>query len=271
MKSPSKSRDFVHSTHGSLAMLIESFKGRGFAARFGSNIASRCRPDSETREFLLRLLDANAKDDVGKSVFATSELTLPILRFLLKDDFTTEEVPYLQQLIWNYSSARHISDTFDAEIDDFFSLPDGRLERFFETLLTHEMESLRESALELFEVSWNRNRLRPWIISRVAKHLEDHPQRSSLEDAYLERLLPLLKSKAKATKKKPKEKLETECGKCGAAQFLDLAPTRTDGWYGVSCTECKRSYSFHWVSLVSLSYIFPPVFVTLFIINLPLK
>lgn len=115
-KSPAKVSDIVHSKLGSLSNLIKTFKGRAIAVRFGNSIAGRCQHDAETRVFLVRLLDAAAKDDVGKSVFASQELNLSILRFLLKDDFTAEEVPYLLQFICNYSSARHISDSFDAEI-----------------------------------------------------------------------------------------------------------------------------------------------------------
>lgn len=198
----SNTEDFVHSKLGSLSKLIKTFKNRGLAARFGSRISKECRPDAETREFLVRLLGAAAKDDVGKSLFATQELNLSILRFLLKDDFTSTEVPHLLQLICNYSSARNISDAYDAEIDELFSLPDKRLITFFDTLLNHEMQSLRESAIELLEVSWNRNRLQSWIESRVAEYLNDNPIRSSLEDAYLNGLTTKFGGKKTTTKKK---------------------------------------------------------------------
>ncbi len=201
-KRPLKAKDFVHSKLGSLAKLIKSFKNSKIAAKFGDSISSQCQSDTETREFLLRLLDATTKDEAGKSVFATQELKLPILQFLLERDFTNEEAPYLQQLIWNYSSARHISDALDDEIGEFFNLSDTRLQKFFETLLTHDIQSLRESALELLEVSWNRNRLRPWIVRRVAQYLSDNTNRSSLEGAYLDALVPLIRAKGSPSKKR---------------------------------------------------------------------
>jgi DNA-directed RNA polymerase subunit RPC12/RpoP len=42
-------------------------------------------------------------------------------------------------------------------------------------------------------------------------------------------------------------KLETKCAKCGMPQLVDQVPTRIDGWYGIRCTNCKRSFFMHWV------------------------
>lgn len=198
----SKSKDFVHSKLGSLSKLIKSFKNRGLAARFGNRVSKECQPDAETREFLVRLLDAAAKDEVNKAIFATQELNLGILRFLLKDDFTSHEVPYLLQLFCNFSSVRHVADVYEAENDELFSLPDKRLITFFDTLLTHENRAVREAALELLDVSWCRNRLRPWIVTRVAAYLKENPERSSLEEAYLEQLTPKFATKVVAKKKR---------------------------------------------------------------------
>jgi hypothetical protein len=198
----SNSKDVVHAKLGSLSKLIKGFKNRPLAARFASRIAKECQPDAGTREFLVRLLAAAAADELGKSRFATQDLNLAILRFLLKDDFTSHEVPHLLQFLNNYSSARHISDTYDAEIDELFSLPDRRLITFLDLLLNHEMQPLRESAIELLEVAWDRNRLHPWIVNRVAAYRKDNPKRSSLEDAYLQNLIPRFEGQRTATKKK---------------------------------------------------------------------
>lgn len=199
-----KSNDFVHSKFGSLEKLIKTFKNRAAAGRFGSRIPQECQPDAETREFLLRLLDAAAKDDLSKSRFACQELNLSILRFVLKDDFTAGEIPCLLQLILLYSSVRHLSDSYDSEIDELFSLPDRRLITFLDTMLNHEMLAVREAAIELLEVSWNRGRIQPWIVSRVAEYVRDNPNRSSLEDAYLEILTPKFKAKRVGIKKTTK-------------------------------------------------------------------
>lgn len=194
--------DCVHPRFGSLSKLIQSFTKPAIAARFGKSIADHGQPDAETREFLLRLLDASARDDVGKSTFANQELNLAILRYVLKQDFTAEEVPYLHQWILNYLSARAVSDVYEPEIDEIFALPDTRLRSFLEKLLAHETQSLRETGLELLEVSWGRNRLKDWIPDRAARYSEDHAIRTSLEDEFLDRLARLTKS-ARNPRKKP--------------------------------------------------------------------
>lgn len=200
MKKPGRGKsklvkeDFVHSRFGSLSKLIESFTKPSIAASFGERIADRCQPDAETREFLVRLLDASARDDVGKSKFANQELNLAILRFVLKQDFTAQEVPYLHQLILNHLSTRAISDAYELEMDAFFALPDARLRRFLEMLLEHETHSLRETGLELLEVSWERDRLKAWIPDRVAQYSKDHAIRTTLEDDFLDRLVKLAKT-----------------------------------------------------------------------------
>ncbi len=200
MKKPGRSKsnlvneDFVHSRFGPLSKLIRSFTKPAIAARFGKSIDDHGQPDAETRELLLRLLDASARDDVGKSAFANQELNLAILRYVLKQDFTAQEVPYLHQLILNHLSTRAISDAYELEMDAFFALPDARLRRFLEMLLEHETHSLRETGLELLEVSWERDRLKAWIPVRVAQYSKDHAIRTTLEDDFLDRLVKLAKT-----------------------------------------------------------------------------
>ncbi len=198
----SKADDFVHSKLGSLAKLVGTFKNRSIAARFGSRISKVCQPDAQTREFLLRLFSIAARDGAGKQLFESHEFNLSILRFLLKDDFTENEVPHLAQFLCNYSSTRHVSDLYEEEINELFSLPDRRLIMFFNMLLNHEMRGLRESALELLDVSWNRKRLQTWIVSRVEEYLRDHPDRSATEDDHLDVLTRQFSVKRKATTKK---------------------------------------------------------------------